>query len=478
MTRHTYKSTDEKLVLTGMVVNDKVLSRIAASLKSEHAPFRSKWSNQIAKWCLEYHAKYNKAPGKVIESLFSTYANNGHHDDETVATIEKYLGTLSNAHEARSEDLNPDYVVDVASRHFKLTKAHRLQQALQAAVEQDDASAVDEEIGKFKPIDFSSTEMFGVFTDLDRLERAFNEAESDVLIRYPGALGNFFGNQLQRDAFISFLAPDKRGKSYWLLDIAWRASVMERKKVLYYCVGDLSADQMWRRLGVRASFWPMSQGISPDDWPHSLAIPKKLYRDAEDEIQVDFETRIFNEPLSGTQARSAMIRAHMKTAHRQSLFQFECSPSKTRTLAEMEIRIEQRIESGWMPDILVIDYADVLAPEPETQRMEKREQIDYTWAKMRGIGQKYHMLVVTASQSNASAYNEKKILSKSNFSDSKTKNAHVSGTVGINQTEKEKEQGVYRLNWTALREGPALGEKCVYTAGCLGLANPAMKSCW
>jgi hypothetical protein len=68
------------------------------------------------------------------------------------------------------------------------------------------------------------------------------------------------------------------------------------------------------------------------------------------------------------------------------------------------------------------------------------------------------------------------LIGREHFSEDKRKMAHVTGMVGINQTRREKERGVYRLNWVVLREGEFIEEHCVHVAGCLGLANPAMKS--
>ena len=50
--------------------------------------------------------------------------------------------------------------------------------------------------------------------------------------------------------------------------------------------------------------------------------------------------------------------------------------------------------------------------------------------------------------------------------------------IGLNQTPEEKEIGVMRLNWVILREGVFVETKCVYVAGCLAIANPAIRSCW
>ena len=54
----------------------------------------------------------------------------------------------------------------------------------------------------------------------------------------------------------------------------------------------------------------------------------------------------------------------------------------------------------------------------------------------------------------------------------------MTGMVGINATEKEKDRGITRLNWVVLREKAFSSYRCVYVAGCLAIAHPAIKSTW
>jgi hypothetical protein len=83
--------------------------------------------------------------------------------------------------------------------------------------------------------------------------------------------------------------------------------------------------------------------------------------------------------------------------------------------------------------------------------------------------------VVTATQTDADSY-DAKVLKRGNFSEDKRKYAHVTGMVGINQTDREKAEGLYRLNWVVLRELEFSESKCVWTAGCLAIGNPAIVS--
>ena len=82
---------------------------------------------------------------------------------------------------------------------------------------------------------------------------------------------------------------------------------------------------------------------------------------------------------------------------------------------------------------------------------------------------------MTATQADAASYKQDTIDS-SNFSEDKRKLAHVTGMVGINSSEAEKEFGLQRLNWIVLRESDFNSSRCVHVAGCLDVGNPAILS--
>jgi hypothetical protein len=68
------------------------------------------------------------------------------------------------------------------------------------------------------------------------------------------------------------------------------------------------------------------------------------------------------------------------------------------------------------------------------------------------------------------------LLTRTNFSEDKRKFAHVTGFFGLNATVEEKKLGITRLNWLVLREEDFIETQCCYTAGCLAIASPFIKS--
>jgi len=96
----------------------------------------------------------------------------------------------------------------------------------------------DNEIG----LDLSSPEA------LERVERAFSETKQNVLT-YPGALGQMWNEHLVRGGFVSFLAPEKRGKTFWLLELSLRA-IRQRANVAFFEAGDMTESQILKRICI------------------------------------------------------------------------------------------------------------------------------------------------------------------------------------------------------------------------------------
>ena len=129
----------------------------------------------------------------------------------------------------------------------------------------------------------------------------------------------------------------------------------------------------------------------------------------------------------------------------------------------------------WVPDVIVIDYADIVAPPRGVK--EPRDQVNEIWKALRAMSQRQHCLVVTATQTNAASY-EAKTLGRQHYANDKRKYAHVTALAGINVTAEEKEAGVARYNWIVLREGQYSSRKCVHVAGCLAIGQPSLVSCF
>lgn len=460
-----FDSTDERRVLTAMIVDSVVLGTIVDRFKQKEISFPSKWGSLVASWCVKYFTQYSEAPKSNIASLFESWASKA-KDQETVTLVERFLSKLSGDWETLAKESNSDYYIDLSAAFFNKVRLSNLVETLDGDLQSNEVAEALKRLNDFSKIEMGSGSTIDVMQDKDALEKAFNR-QSDVLIQYPGALGNFFGDSLERDGFISFMAPEKRGKTFWLMDLAFR-SVLQRRRTAFFAVGDMSQDQMLRRFAVRAARRPLKPG--------SIKLPTQLIVDPDSEMaEPIFDVKTYNDKLEYGRAWKAFQKAcETKIKSHESYLKMSVHPNSSIDVAGIKNIIAGWVRRGWTPDVIVIDYADILAA-PSGSGDESRQQTNATWKQLRSLSQSLHCLVVTATQSDADSY-KATTLRRSNFSEDKRKIAHVTGMLGINATEQEQELGIYRLNWIALRESKYAESKCVYTAGCLDIANPAIQS--
>lgn len=458
-----HDSTEEKRILTGMIVDTVALGHIAEKWQKEEGLFRVRWANIVGGWCVHYFRKYSKAPGADVRGLFEAWAER-HADQNTVDLVDRFLADLSDTFEEEKEGINPDYLVDMAGAHFNAVMLERMAEAVQGHIDKGDVDKALDTVAKWDRVEMGVGAGVDVFRDERAIQEAF-ESKSDPLITYPGALGQFFGDQFGRDEFVAITGATGRGKTWWLMDLAWMA-VRQNRKTAFFSVGDMSQAQMLRRFMCRVAGHPLKP-------PYTVEVPVAISRvDGEEMATVETETKVFDGPLNWKKAWDA-CQAKIRR-HKTPLLRLSTHPNSSINVDGLISILNVWERAGWVPDVVVLDYADLLMA-PAGYTPGDREAINATWKQLRGLSQRKHNLVITATQADANSYTANTI-SRSNFSDDRRKNDHVTGMLGINATEPEKELGIFRLNWTKRREEAYAESRCVHVVGSLSLGRPHIKS--
>ena len=458
-----HDGADERQILTAMIVDPAVAARIAGRWTRDGL-FASKWANLIGSWSVKFFLKHGSPAGKNIESVFRSWSSSADRDKESVALVDKFLSGLSDGYELDGQ-INSDHVVDIAGRHFHRVALSKLAEEIQGDLEFGDPDKALKRVAEFGRIELGAGALTDVLRDEAVIGSVFEEAADPPLIEWPGAVGEFFGRAMERDAFVVFLGPEKRGKTFWLIETAWRA-MLQKKRVLFLEVGDMSERQIMRRFMVRAARRPFRAC--------KVLKPISISRDDDGKIQVEHEEIHYDKDLS---MQSALRECERITRGKSEPY-LRLGVYSVGSLSVEGIRsiLKDLEQDGWVPDLVVMDYADLL---DMGDFREKRHAIDKAWGGLRGLSQQFHCCLVTATQADAASYS-KSVLTMENFSDAKTKNAYVTGMVGLNQTKDEKDVAAIRLNWVALRENDSgfTEFKCVAVAECRPLARVCTVSCW
>lgn len=452
----------ERQILIGMITDGVFLGHVAA--KWRDGMFASRLASVVAELCVDYYRQYRQAPAATIEPLFADWARRS-RDKEAIRLVEGFLASLSGEFDGQTVPLATGYLLDRSRDYFNGVQLAQLGERLERCLEDGDVETALSQVSSFRHVEMGQGAGIDVLQDEAALRAVFAVAD-DSIVLLPEALARFYGDTLGRECFVAYMAPEKRGKTWFLIDLAWMA-MLGRRKVAFFEVGDMSERQILRRFLVRAARHP---AVSSDgNWPCTVRWPSSLERE-EEEIQVSHRELTFESPLSWEVAWRAcqkVVRARLRSD--DSFLRLSVHPNSTISVDGIRSVLQDWERQEWVPDVVVVDYADILAPLD--RRGDPRNHTNDTWAALRGLSQSHHCLVATATQSDAESYSVKTI-TRRNFSWDKRKLAHVTAMFGINQTAEEREQGLYRLNRVAVREGECDEFRCIHLASCLPLARP------
>jgi hypothetical protein len=448
-----YDGNEAVRILIGMATDRSVCARIASQW-TQDGLFASRWENMVGAWCVKHLAKHGVPIGRHIESVFENWAER-RDDEKTIRLLEKFLTNLGDEHD-RESPLAADYVLDMAGTHFNAVRMRREMELAEMDLEAGHVEEANERLRSLERVELGAGSTVVPSQDFEAWVEAFDTEANRPLVELPGDLGEFVGSEFDRDSFVSFTGAYGRGKSWWMLEIAYQA-VRQKRRVMLFEVGDMSRRQVFKRLGQRASRRPRKDMV--------IKYPISFTDKEEGPI-------IRERKLKAVDVRTAYKA--WKRMDKAGRFRLSVHSSGSVSAVGIASIVQEAERGGWVPDVAIIDYADLLAPPKGIE--QRREQIDETWKILRRLSQDMHCLVVTASQGDAASYQQDLIRGK-NFSDSRTKNDHITAGFGINVSEADKDKGVMRLNWLKRRDDEFSENWQVAVAGCLAIGCPMILSC-
>lgn len=510
----------ERNCLIGMIVSDDFIKQIRPFWNQ--SIMKGTLGNKIAKWCMQYFDKYGQAPKQTLEAIYLQKLKDKREriDDDLSAEIEDFLEDLSEEYERNK--INVQYYVDQATEYF--TKRHLEEH--QKKVDQllsdgkvDEANAL---MASYVP---PSKEVDNSF-DFRNKEQLFSKIEAlfakgtEPLFKLPGAIGDMMNEFFVRDSFIALLAPEKTGKSTWLLHLAMQA-LKQKCNVAFFQAGDMSELQQLRRIAINRSRKNDNEKYCGEQWipvkdcylnqidecdlperesfvgvfsKTELGDRKEITRDkimkkiqeGEDEEyspchnclkyrtqklgSVWFKKKDFGDPLTEEEAKTVLENFFIK---KKRNFRMATYANETLTVKEVESMLTKWEENdGFVADVIIIDYADIMV---DFSVKDFRQRQNAIWSALRGLSQKKHSVLITATQGDAKSYNSE-ILTKKNFSEDKRKIAHVTALFGLNQTTREKQLKIMRINKIAVRDGDFNEKDTVTVLQNLAHINPAISS--
>lgn len=515
----------ERKIVIGMIVSTDYLQRIHKLYDPNL--FESNSLRFIANWCIEHYENFKKAPHMDIEQIYFEKLKQGKLQESIAKELEEnVLIDLSEEYtEMQPEDLNLAYLTEKTIQYFNTQKLIQHADNIRAYTEEGELDKAQTLANSFKGVITENTtdiDLSDVETTKQKIIDAFKE-EYETVVRYPRALGQFMNSELVRGGFVTFMAPEKRGKTWFLFDMAVRA-IRQGKRVAFFQAGDMSEKQLLRRFGIYLAkrsdkekysgkqYVPVrdcalhqldecdreeredSGGVFAGDFTdaknlrenitmldiieaykqnkeHSPCTNCALYKHKKFGT-VWLKEHDSGDPLTGEEAAAEYEKFVKK---HKTKWKVSTHANGTLRMSDIDAKLDMwESEEGFEPDLIIADYMDIIVADI---RADFRQMENDKWKRARGLSQKRHALFVSVTQTDANSY-EVDTLSLKNFSEDKRKYAHVTAMYGLNQDKKgrEKKIGILRINEIIMREAGFDSQNQVTVLQSLSIGRPVLTS--
>ena len=509
----------ERQIVIGCIVSTEFLQQVRPIWETKLLKAVS--AQRLSTWAIEYFDEYNKAPLRDIETIYYEKLREGYIEKDLAEDLEEMIADLSDEYE---ESFNLQYILDKTSGYFKERHLELHQQQIKDLMDAGDITEATTLASQYTGLTFE------ISNDLDlsgpnvllKVENAFTEL-SHPLIKYPGALGEFWNHQMVPGGFIGLMAREKLGKTFWLLDMAIRA-VRQGTTVAFFQAGDMTENQQLKRISSYLTKKPVLEKYCGEVYlPVVDCVRNQLDECEKQERECDFGV-FMNEKLDEKTLRKKTNMERLKEAYEDEPDYRPCrnceefkrkalgapwiqkiqvkSPVRVaeakRKVNEFFVEKRRRLrlsthangtlsvegiigvldrwwrEDGFIADVILVDYADLLITNKVREFRHQQNQI---WRDLRGLSQERNALVIAPTQSDAKSY-EQDTLNLSNFSEDKRKYAHCTAMYGLNQDPhgREKRIGLMRVNELVIREGDFDSSQTVTVLQRLNLGRPFLGS--
>lgn len=463
MKREKIESLDEKDLITNLIVSEKYCQAIIPLLQPKY--LQLDYARTVAYWIKDYFKSYVTNPGRDIRRLYTDHQSEL-RDEALQENILDYISKLSKDYES-IENINVPYSIKRAREYLTRRTLLSVSEQMQELLDRGDLAAAQDALNSLywereKELN-TDDESITLMDDSYQIVEAFTK-EEEVLLILPGALGKVAG-AFHREDFVAITAPMKRGKTWWLGYIGVSA-LFTGLKVAFFTL-EMNKAEMAIRI------WQMITGETKEDVNTRLPYFEEVVGDGITKYKIKYKR------VNRSAVKVSEVAKHQKAIKRMARggnIRIIELPAYSHNVLDIEKMLErmERAEKPFIPDVIIVDYADILAPVSFKQ--DYRHSLDETWKRLRGLAQKRKALVVTASQSGRETMSGGKVKAQ-NVAEDIRKVAHVTSMIGLNQTEDDDREGIMRVYQLAIRGGKKEYRHAVVLQN-LALGKPCIDSRW
>lgn len=455
MIRKKINSDKEVTLLIYMITSDRFLMEIAPIFNPKL--LKTSYSKTIANWCIEYYSEFKCAPKQNIQDLYKNKIMIYKGNEEEKDAISLFLTNLSKKYEQLSEINNVDFSINEAVQYLKIRSGELLKTQIELALAENNAEKLETAITNYKRVEKPTGQGVDLLKDTNKIIQAFT-MENDILITFPGDLGKVI-QPINRGDFVSYFGPAKRGKSFWLWYTSTQA-LAHGCKVLHITL-EMTENEMIRRA------WPSLTG-------HPQYTKEIRYATFEQDDEGKFEVIQHEKEIAGMDLENVeQFQKKIKRLFRKGEIKI-LRPLDVINVSWIENILDNLYYyENFVPDAIVVDYADYMIPDKSFRGIDGREKINNIWVGLRQLAIRKNVAIITASHTAKITFDTD--VKTSHASEDIRKINNVTMAIGLNQTKKEKDLNLMRVALMEIREGRGINEQVVVSQ-CLDLSRPCLDS--
>jgi replicative DNA helicase len=398
------------------------LVKMIINLKPEY--FESTLLQKLFKIYKGYFDRYSNTPTRKITDDLLIKSN----VDKT--TADAYLDRIFV--NATLDPKERDYLVDEV---VTFAKQARMKEAVMESIgllEKNDFAGINEKVRNALLFNLDVNVGYDLY-DVDERYRSLKlSLDNRVPTGYAQLDRVLVGGWAKKELY-AVMGPPGIGKSVFLPNFGLKA-LLNGLNVIHYTL-EMSEDRLGMRYDACASNIAMNMLMSSPD-----------------EIKQKYETI------------KKVTQAHLKMKE---------YPTSLASILDFEANIEQFRLMSFVPDMLIVDYGDIMRSTRKTNNLY--EEQGWIFRELRGLAVKTNTIIITATQSNrdsmAADGGTKEIIGMNQTADSMEKNRILDALFSITQTPQEKDAGRINL-WVAKNRN---GESGIYCEFLINYSNMQIK---